>query len=74
LKTDNEALLESTVRSLEAGNMRIVKQINNLYSDPISDEILLIKTQYEKSFLNSDVGIRYLCFTPKFKGLPYMNK
>jgi tRNA (guanine-N7-)-methyltransferase len=74
LKTDNEALLESTVRSLEAGNMRIVKQVNNLYSDPISDEILLIKTQYEKSFLNSDVGIRYLCFTPKFKGLPYMNK
>jgi tRNA (guanine-N7-)-methyltransferase len=64
LKTDNEVLVESTVRSIEGENMCIVKQINNLYADATSDEILLIKTQYEKRFLISDTGIKYLCFTP----------
>jgi tRNA (guanine-N7-)-methyltransferase len=58
LKTDNEVLVESTVRSIEGENM------SNLYADATSDEILLIKTQYEKRFLISDTGIKYLCFTP----------
>ncbi|UCE67353.1 MAG: tRNA (guanosine(46)-N7)-methyltransferase TrmB [Candidatus Zixiibacteriota bacterium] len=63
LKTDNEVLLESTVRSIEGENMRIIKQINNLYEKPAPDEILLIRTQYEKNFLESNIEIKYLCFT-----------
>lgn len=62
LKTDNDSLLQSTLRSLNAEDMPIIKQINDLYSDPASDETLLIKTQYEKRFLESDIGIKYLCF------------
>lgn len=64
LKTDNIALIESTIQSLRGENMRIIKQINNLYDESVLDEVLLIKTQYEKRFLESDIGIKYLCFAP----------
>lgn len=63
LKTDNQTLVESTIRSMESENMRIIKQINDLYSETAADESLLIKTQYEKRFIESDVMIKYLRFT-----------
>ncbi len=65
LKTDNIALIESTIQSLSSENMHIIKQINNLFYEPALDEILLIKTQYEKRFLESNIGIKYLCFAPE---------
>lgn len=63
LKTDNEGLVESTIRSIESEDMRIIKQINNLDQDTAADEDLLIRTHYEKRFMESDVGIKYLRFT-----------
>jgi len=65
LKTDNIALIESTIQSLSSETIHIIKQINNLFYEPALDEILLIKTQYEKRFLESNIGIKYLCFAPE---------
>lgn len=63
LKTDNEILIESTLKSLEQENMRIVNQFNNIHLESPGDNALFIKTRYEEGFLESGRKIKYLCFS-----------
>lgn len=64
LKTDDDLLFESTLKSVEDENWVIVKRVNDIYQEAPTDGILTIKTQYEKRFLESDLRIKYLCFKP----------
>jgi len=64
LKTDDDILFESTLKSVKDENWLIVNRVNDIYEEAPTDEILTIKTQYEKRFLKSEVRIKYLCFRP----------
>jgi len=64
LKTDDDVLLESTLKSVKDENWLIVNRVNDIYEETPTDEILTIKTQYEKRFLESDLRIKYLSFRP----------
>jgi len=64
LKTDDDLLFESTLKSVEDENWVIVNRVNDIYQEAPTDGILTIKTQYEKRFLESDLRIKYLCFKP----------
>jgi tRNA (guanine-N7-)-methyltransferase len=62
LKTDNSPLFEYTlVKAVEAG-ADILFQTNDLYSAPLPDQLLEIKTTYERRFLAEGLRICYLKF------------
>jgi tRNA (guanine-N7-)-methyltransferase len=61
LKTDNSELYEFTKKVLEYNNLETTCSTNNLYSEK-SDDILSIKTHYEKMFLAAGMKINYLSF------------
>lgn len=62
LKTDSDILVESTFKSLDDENGHVIKRIDDLYAGDWLDEILSIKTRYEKMYLESNSRIKYLCF------------
>ena len=62
LKTDDDGLFQSTLKSIEDVGMEVVKRLDDLHLAGAEDEILLIKTHYEKKFLESDCIIKYLHF------------
>lgn len=61
LKTDNKELYEFTMRTLAHNNLQTIFSTNDLYSEQ-SDNILSIKTHYEKIYLTSGIRITYLSF------------
>ena len=61
LKTDNKELYEFTMRTLAYNNLQTIFSTNDLYSEQ-SDNILSIKTHYEKIYLTSGIRITYLSF------------
>ena len=61
LKTDNQELYEFTMRTLAYNNLETIFSTNDLYSEQ-SDNILSIKTHYEKIFLAAGMKINYLSF------------
>jgi len=61
LKTDNTELYEFTKKVIEYNNLDTIISTNDLYSLN-SDNILSIKTHYEKIFLAAGMKINYLCF------------
>ena len=61
LKTDNKELYEFTMRTLAYNNLQTIFSTNDLYSEH-NDNILSIKTHYEKIFLTSGMRITYLSF------------
>ncbi len=62
LKTDNDDLHIYTAEKLaEAGIIPVVKT-EDLYHSPYADEVLSIKTYYEKKYLKHDKNINYLKF------------
>jgi len=62
LKTDNSTLYQYTLQLAEMNNFVIRIQTDDLYHSGINDEILDIKTYYEKGFLEQGMNIHYLCF------------
>jgi tRNA (guanine-N7-)-methyltransferase len=62
LKTDNAELYDYTRRTALHNNLELVDDTNDLYSSDISDDILSIRTHYEKIFLESGLKICYLSF------------
>jgi tRNA (guanine-N7-)-methyltransferase len=62
LKTDNTELYNYTKSVAASNDLEILFSTNNLYSENISDEILLIKTHYEKIFLSAGSKINYITF------------
>lgn len=61
LKTDNTELYEYTCKVLEYNNIVPVFSTDNLYSAE-TDNILMIKTHYEKIFLAAGMNITYVSF------------
>jgi tRNA (guanine-N7-)-methyltransferase len=62
LKTDNAELFNYSKKVVLENNMDLVCSTNDLYSEEQSDDILSIKTHYEKLFLNDGLKINYLTF------------
>lgn len=63
LKTDSEIMLESTLKSLEQEDMKVINRFYDIYLEPPGDDSLAIKTRYEEEFLESGRKIKYLCFS-----------
>ncbi len=62
LKTDNEDLFQYTLSLVKANDLIIEHQTDNLYGNDHCDEILGIKTFYERQFLEKGMKIYYLHF------------
>ncbi|TAL65100.1 MAG: tRNA (guanosine(46)-N7)-methyltransferase TrmB [Bacteroidetes bacterium] len=62
LKTDNVELFNFTKSVVSDNNLEILIATSDLYSEYLSDDILSIRTHYEKLFLNDGLKINYLSF------------
>jgi tRNA (guanine-N7-)-methyltransferase len=62
LKTDDEILFDYTLGVMEAENCIIHRLIRDIHGQPVSDELLALKTTYEKRHLEAGKTIKYLCF------------
>jgi tRNA (guanine-N7-)-methyltransferase len=62
LKTDNTELYNYSKKVVLQNNLELVHSTNNLYIENFSDDILSIKTHYEKIFLKDGSKINYLSF------------
>ncbi|MFD2598164.1 tRNA (guanosine(46)-N7)-methyltransferase TrmB [Sphingobacterium corticis] len=60
LKTDNDDFYAYTLEQIEAGNMPILRQTTDLYKSDLVDDVLSIKTYYEKKYLADDKNINYV--------------
>lgn len=62
LKTDNSELYEFTSKVVIHNNLETLISTSDLYSEKIVDNILSIRTHYEKIFLDAGLKINYLAF------------
>lgn len=62
LKTDNSELFNYTRKIVEINQLPLIFESNDLYTDNPDDNILSIRTHYEKMFLNEGLKIKYLSF------------
>lgn len=63
LKTDNVALFDYTVEKIGDYNVKIHHCTHDLYATFMDDEVLAIKTTYEKRYLEMGMKICYLSFS-----------
>ena len=61
LKTDNKELYDFTCKVLSHNNVETIISTDDLYTEKI-DNILSIRTHYEKIFLDAGLKINYLSF------------
>lgn len=62
LKTDNDDLYSYTLETIEKLGLHPQIHTNDLYNSIFLNEILSIKTYYEKKYLSKDKNINYLQF------------
>lgn len=62
LKTDNKELYDYTLEIIKENKITILESTNDLYNSKLQDEVMNIKTTYEKIFLEQDFKICYLKF------------
>ena len=62
LKTDDKDLFLYTLETLNQEGLTVLKVIENLYNGKIYDDLLTIKTTYERKHLEGGKTIRYLKF------------
>lgn len=60
LKTDNDGFYNYTLEQIELLNLEIEKKTNNLYHSEIVDELLSVKTHYERKYLADNKNINYV--------------
>lgn len=60
LKTDNDGLYQYTLGKLHERKETVLESTEDLYHDAILDDILSIKTYYEKKYLMVNKSINYL--------------
>ena len=65
LKTDNDGLYEYTVDKIAELKLPLHIQTDDLYHSAFADEVLSIKTYYEKKYLKDNKNINYLKFSFK---------
>lgn len=63
LKTDNDDFYAYTVEKIEELGLKIFASTENLYASDLVDEVLSIKTYYEKKYLAHEKNINYLKFS-----------
>ncbi len=62
LKTDNDGFFEYTLEKLDELNIPTLQKTTDVYKDFPADEILAIKTHYERIYLQKDKNINYVRF------------
>lgn len=60
LKTDNDDLHAYTLEKVEEHGLRLLSRTEDLYKSDLVNDILSIKTYYEKKYLLHDKNINYL--------------
>lgn len=63
LKTDNDGLHAYTAEKIEELGLNLHIRTEDLYHSPYADEVLSIKTYYEKKYLAHNKNINYLKFS-----------
>ena len=63
LKTDSRFLYDFTIEVIQDQNLPITIQTEHLYQSEYADDVLSIKTTYEKIWLKEGLNICYLKFT-----------
>lgn len=63
LKTDNDGLYNYTCEKVDEHQLIIHKNTNHLYQSEFADEVLSIKTHYERIYLKHDKNINYIQFS-----------
>lgn len=63
LKTDNDGLHAYTVEKIEELGLKLFARTEDLYVSDLVDEVLSIKTYYEKKYLAHEKNINYLKFS-----------
>lgn len=63
LKTDNDGFYDYTLEQIKQQNLPIHKETIDLYKSDLVDEVLSIKTYYEKKYLAVDKNINYVEWT-----------
>ncbi|AMR31217.1 tRNA (guanine(46)-N(7))-methyltransferase [Mucilaginibacter sp. PAMC 26640] len=63
LKTDNDDLHAYTVEKIEEHKLALFARTEDLYKSEFADEVLCIKTYYEKKYLQHNKNINYLKFS-----------
>lgn len=62
LKTDNDGFFEYTLEKIAELNIPTIQKTTDVYKDFPGDEILSIKTHYERIYLEKDKNINYVKF------------
>jgi len=63
LKTDNDGLHAYTTEKIEEAGIKLHKKTEDLYHSEHADEVLSIKTYYEKKYQEENKNINYLKFS-----------
>jgi len=63
LKTDSPDLFRFTKTVVNLYGLQLLKETDDLYSEPWLDDMLRIKTHYEQLDIANSKRIHYLCFT-----------
>ncbi len=63
LKTDNDGLHAYTAEKIEELQLKLHIRTEDLYNSEFADEVLSIKTYYEKKYLKNNKNINYLKFS-----------
>ncbi|HEY9002140.1 MAG TPA: tRNA (guanosine(46)-N7)-methyltransferase TrmB [Mucilaginibacter sp.] len=63
LKTDNDGLHAYTSEKIDELGLNLVIKTEDLYNSEYADEVLSIKTYYEKKYLQDNKNINYLKFS-----------
>jgi tRNA (guanine-N7-)-methyltransferase len=63
LKTDNDALHQFTYQVISDLGLKLYIKTEDLYHSEFANEVLSIKTYYEKKYLANDKNINYLKFS-----------
>ena len=63
LKTDNDGLHAYTAEKIEELDLKLHIKTEDLYHSPYADEVLNIKTYYEKKYLKDNKNINYLKYS-----------
>ena len=63
LKTDNDQLYAYTVEKVQELGLMVHKNTDHLYQSNLVDDVLSIKTYYEKKYLLHDKNINYIQFS-----------
>ena len=63
LKTDNDGLHSYTAEKIDERGLKLLVKTEDLYHSEYADEVLSIKTYYEKKYLQDNKNINYLKFS-----------